>query len=300
MPAVIERVDRRIAALYRGADLRPMSAGAGDGTGASLQEKETDILRRDDAETIAETLAEVSRLVIEWHFGNGVMPLARVELVVPVQEDSSQVVTAATLLADRGAKVSTSALMDRLNLPKAVDEGDALGGAKVQDFKTQESRKEVENSSSDSQLSTQDPQLLALRAALTADLQPLGEALAGALQAGDLPAMQAALRKISANMPELAGDAANLAEVLAGEFADAFLGETQDGKTQDARQEVENAGNTDGARKGWETRRANGWVAAPKLITAEQADQELDKGFFVANHQGEKNPVRRGVEAQAR
>ncbi len=44
------------------------------------------------------------------------------------------------------------------------------------------------------------------------------------MQAGDLPAMQAALRKISENMPELAGDAANLAEVLAGQFTGAFLG----------------------------------------------------------------------------
>ncbi len=73
----------------------------------------------------------------------------------------------------------------------------------------------------------------ALRAALTADLQPLGDALAGAMQAGDLAAMQAALKKISANMPELAGDAANLSEVLAGQFADAFLGEDAE--------EVENA-----------------------------------------------------------
>jgi hypothetical protein len=56
-------------------------------------------------------------------------------------------------------------------------------------------------------------------------LQPLGDALAGALEAGDLPAMQAALKKISATMPELAGDAANLSEVLAGQFADAYLTE---------------------------------------------------------------------------
>ena len=67
--------------------------------------------------------------------------------------------------------------------------------------------------------------MAALRAALTADLQPLGEALAGALQAGDLPAMQAALRKISEKMPELAGDAEALTAVLAEEFTNAF---TQD------------------------------------------------------------------------
>lgn len=258
MPAVIDRVDRRIAALYRGADLSSMSSGAsGEGSGASLQEKETDILRRDDAETIAETLADVSRLVIEWHFGNGVQPLARVELVVPVQEDSTSVVAAATQLADRGAKVSSSALMDRLNLPVATDEGDALApAAKTQAGKNQDSRAEVktaevvENAMDHYALSEW---LFEIRSALAADLQPLGDALAGAMQAADLPAMQAALKKISEGMPELAGEAENLAEVLAGQFADAFLG--ADGE------EVENAGNADGARKGWETRRANGWTS---------------------------------------
>jgi len=41
-----------------------------------------------------------------------------------------------------------------------------------------------------------------LEAALSEDLQPLGRALAGALQADDLPAMKAALKKISARMPD--------------------------------------------------------------------------------------------------
>jgi hypothetical protein len=42
----------------------------------------------------------------------------------------------------------------------------------------------------------------ALRNALAADLQPLGEALYAAYQAGDLAATTAALRKISANLPD--------------------------------------------------------------------------------------------------
>jgi hypothetical protein len=71
-----------------------MSSGSGGGTSASLQEKETDILRRGDAATIAETLEEISRMVIEWQFGNGVEPLARVELVAPVQEDTSNMIDA--------------------------------------------------------------------------------------------------------------------------------------------------------------------------------------------------------------
>ena len=74
--------------------------------------------------------------------------------------------------------------------------------------------------------------LFKIRSALAKDMQPLGAALAGAMEAGDLPAMQAALRKIFKGMPELAGDAANLAEVLAEQFMGAFLG--------DGAEEVEN------------------------------------------------------------
>ena len=194
-----------------------------------MQEKETDILRRDDAETIAETLAEVSRLVIEWHFGNGVAPLARVELIVPVQEDSGQVVTAATLLADRGAKVSSSALMDRLNLPKAVDEADALGAAAPKLEVKNLNRQDAKSAKEDLQnaLSGEaDESMQALRTALAADLQPLGDALFSAYQAGDFAAMQAALKKVSANMPELAGDADALTAKLAKQMTDAWLGDS--------------------------------------------------------------------------
>ena len=225
MPAVIERVDRRMAALYRGADLSSMSSGQhSKGAGASLQEKETEILLRDDAETLAETLAEVSRLVIEWHFGNGVEPLARVELVVPIQEDSNQIVTSATQLADRGAKVSASALMERLNLPAAKDGVDALqpmakGPAPAMPAVA------VPGGLESLHNSAVDTGMQGLRKALAADLQPLGDALYGAYQQQDFSAMRAALRKISADMPELAGDADHLSSLLAEEMASAYLGD---------------------------------------------------------------------------
>jgi hypothetical protein len=62
--------------------------------------------------------------------------------------------------------------------------------------------------------------------ALREDLQPLGEALAGAMQAGDEAAMQAALRKISADMPEFL-DSPALEDALAEDFAAALAGETK-------------------------------------------------------------------------
>lgn len=62
-----------------------------------------------------------------------------------------------------------------------------------------------------------------LRAALREDLVPVGHALANAYKAGDGAAMMAALRKISAKMPELSGDAQNLSHVLSLQLLDSFL-----------------------------------------------------------------------------
>ena len=223
MPAVIERVDRRIAALYRGADLSSMSSGAsGEGSGASLQEKETNILRRDDAETIAETLEEISRLVIEWHFGNGVTPLARVELIVPVQEDATKVVDAAGRLADRGAKISGAALMDRLNLPKATSEEDALRPASVAKPASAAPASRLDLANSVPALPDKDLQVF--RTALAADMQPLGDALLAAYQSGDFAAMTAALKKISSSAPDFAADATALSMTLAVQMAEAWMG----------------------------------------------------------------------------
>mgnify|MGYP000863118662 CR=1 FL=1 len=75
-PALLERTDRALSALWRGADLSSMSSGAGAGTGASLQDGETEILEVDDALMISERLNEIERLVIGWYFGRGVKPKA--------------------------------------------------------------------------------------------------------------------------------------------------------------------------------------------------------------------------------
>jgi hypothetical protein len=80
MPSLIERIDRKFSALYRGNDLGTMSAGSGEGTGASLQGDETDILLVDDVALCEEKFAEVSRMVLEWHFGADVEVLAAVKL----------------------------------------------------------------------------------------------------------------------------------------------------------------------------------------------------------------------------
>ena len=125
MPALIERADRKIAALYRGADLSTMSAGSGQGQGASLQGEEKDVLLADDCATISEALRAIDRIVIAWHFGTDVDPLAEITVMPPVTDDKKFLLDAAGALADRGAKVSEQAVMSRLGI-EATDESDPL------------------------------------------------------------------------------------------------------------------------------------------------------------------------------
>jgi phage gp29-like protein len=69
-PPLVERMDRALAALWRGADLSTMSAGGGEGTGASLQGEEADIIEQDDAAWLSETLQlKLDRLVLDNVFG---------------------------------------------------------------------------------------------------------------------------------------------------------------------------------------------------------------------------------------
>jgi len=219
MPAVVERVDRKFAALYRGADLSTMSAGGGEGTGASLQGKEKDILLADDAETINETLAEVSRRVIEWHFGYGVEPLAKVELIVPSDDDEKFYLDAVKALKDMGVRVAKGAVLDRLSIQEAGEGDEALG-----DPPRPPRGERVPESIANSQDATAPDarRVQKLRKSLERGLHPLGDALFAAYQAGDEAAMRAALKKISRDMPGLAGDAGELADLLAIEMAAAF------------------------------------------------------------------------------
>jgi phage gp29-like protein len=125
MPALIERVDRKIAALYRGADLSTMSAGGGEGSGASLQGEETDILERADAAERSEELQRVERTVIEWHFGRGVEPLAHTSLIVPEREDQKLILEATKVFVSLGARISVREALERFGLSEAED-GEAV------------------------------------------------------------------------------------------------------------------------------------------------------------------------------
>ena len=118
-PDLVDRIDRMIAALWRGADLSTMSRDRG--YGASLQEKETCALEEDDAELLTETLNEyVDKWVIRYLFGDDAQPLANIKVLVTPKECTTSDLEIDQFLYKTGAPLALHDLMTRYGraLPK--------------------------------------------------------------------------------------------------------------------------------------------------------------------------------------
>ena len=125
-PGLVERMDRVMAAMWRGADLSTLSRDRG--YGASLQEKESCVLEEDDGQMISETLNRyVDRWVIKFLFGENVEPLARVKLLVSGRECTMDDAHVDEFLLKHGAPLSVASVMERYGraMPQA---GEALLG----------------------------------------------------------------------------------------------------------------------------------------------------------------------------
>lgn len=127
MPPLIDRVDRRLTALWRGADLSSMSSTQGQGTGASLQEGETDLIEQDDALSISETLNEVDEQVLRWHFGPKVKIKAYIRLLVPQSEDLKLLLAALQTLVELGAPIAVNDVLERFGFAQPAKGAELLG-----------------------------------------------------------------------------------------------------------------------------------------------------------------------------
>ncbi|MDD3584186.1 MAG: DUF935 family protein [Kiritimatiellae bacterium] len=127
-PELIARMDRAIAALYRGADLSTVSGGDGGDVGASLQGDETDILDSDTCEMITEALQrQVDPFVIRWTCGDD-EPLAHIAVTLPEKPFTALDLQADETLLRLGARLSKREALQRYGRTEAdADEpADAL------------------------------------------------------------------------------------------------------------------------------------------------------------------------------
>lgn len=125
-PALIDRMDRAMAAIWRGADLSTLSAGTGAGDGASLQGGEADIIEQDDAAWLGETLdLKLSRLVLDYTFGKGVPALAYLKILSGSKEDLRLQLDIDRAAIELGHPISTQQFAERYSRP-LPDAGDVL------------------------------------------------------------------------------------------------------------------------------------------------------------------------------
>ena len=97
---LIERMDRSMASLWRGADLSTISNASG--TGASLQADESDLLEEDDAQSITDTLNEqLDRFVILFAAG-AETPKAWVKIKTKVKDESKADIEVDRMLNELG------------------------------------------------------------------------------------------------------------------------------------------------------------------------------------------------------
>jgi hypothetical protein len=118
--ALVEYIDRMIAAIWRGADLSTISQGQA-GVGASLQGDESDLLTEDDAGLITETLwDQVDKYVLQYCLGIAESPKAYIKILPPKRQN-----------VDQDLKVDEFLLKYRF--PRSVDDVAELYGRPIPD-----------------------------------------------------------------------------------------------------------------------------------------------------------------------
>ena len=298
---LVDTVDRAISALYRGGDFATMSGGP-DSAGVNAQDGESELMDADGCAMVSETLRDqVEKFVIRFECGD-FEPLAEIVINPPAEtEDVDREIKIDSHLAGLGVKLSKADALARYGRTEAADEKDALEAPKPAapgpfgalpneaqpktPLQTAKSALQNAPGKTDAQGEGQEPAALLgpfLRA-LQQDCKPLADAVEKLIADGATPeAAKELLSHIGDYLPKDPAAAAVLAEDTARHFATVF--EAQKKSHAEARRGGEaeaavpgepddatlaNSGTSEGAKKGWETRRRNGWT--PEQLATNKA-----------------------------
>ena len=123
-PELIERMDRRISALWMGADLSTISA---DKKGASVQGAQERLLLEHDCKFVSNQInIGLGRELIKLRFGAKVRPLAYLRINPPMDIDEEKEQGKFTKAIDDGIEVSERQYRETLGLREPVDANDVL------------------------------------------------------------------------------------------------------------------------------------------------------------------------------
>lgn len=210
---LIDRMDRAQVMLWRGGDLSTMSRA--DGVGSNPQQEDSDELDADNAAWVSETINRgLTARVIAWRFGKAAPVLCELKLRTKTRDNLQQELATVQAAAAMGVRISKSWFLNKFGLVEADPEENALVTAVPPLGPSSPSP-------ATTAINSASPALQSLRSALASDMQPLGDALYAALQSGDQPAMNAALKKISSSMPDFL-DSPELTKLLATQFSESL------------------------------------------------------------------------------
>jgi hypothetical protein len=121
---LVDYMDRRIAALWRGGDLSTLSQG-GDSNGASLQGDEQEAMLAGDVRRMIEPLNEqVEPFVIAYHFGAGVKPRAYIRIIIPGADNTDRDLKVDEFLSRQGVPLAIADAAERYGR-RVADAGEA-------------------------------------------------------------------------------------------------------------------------------------------------------------------------------
>lgn len=227
MKEILDDVQRDIVTLYIGSDLSTISRG-GEGLGASVQGKSEADRQSADCQRISETLAEISRIVLRWYFGDGARVLAKVVIEAPDNEDRTALTAAVQTVVSLGGEVPVAPVAKRLAVPLAkvgeiIFQKAAVKAPAPPAFNAGPLRTVADSPVLGKLIATARD----LFASATADdLQPLRTALTEVLHGDDAGllararALYAALPKLSAEIIAADGNAAALYRILSAACAE--------------------------------------------------------------------------------
>jgi len=215
---LIDRMDRAQVMLWRGGDLSTLSRE--NGVGANPQQEDSDELDSDNASWVSETINRaLTKRVIAWKFGTAPV-LCELKLRTKTRENVTQDLATVQSAKEMGVRISKGWFLNKFGVVEADPDETALGENQPP---AETAAAETDVTASNTAAATD--AAATIRTALAQDLQPLGKALEAAMNAGDLPAVRAALNQVSARMPEfLTGDAT--AGAMGVLMAEAFAGTT--------------------------------------------------------------------------
>lgn len=125
--ALYEDMKRMIAVVILGSDLSTLSAGSGQGQGASLQGREDEKREKADASFISETLNRtLDRWVIEYYFGKDAPLLAKFTLHPPKRIDVLAELKVDETAANLGVPIGVDDFRERFGRSEPADGAEVL------------------------------------------------------------------------------------------------------------------------------------------------------------------------------